>query len=308
MIDVTLLGTSALLPIPERALTAAAMFCGGHSILFDCGEGTQTAARRHSVSLMKTDIIALTHYHGDHVFGIPGLLLTMHNMGRTEPLYIMGPEGLSEAMAPLMTLVGAVNYEIRFISAPYEGLRLCDLIDGWPVKARLTAFKTEHRVSSCGYAFTLDRAGKFLPEKAVELGVPTRQWKVLQSGESVTVGDDVILPEAVLGEARRGLKFVFSGDTCACESLVNAARGADLFICEATYGENEQAELAIEHGHMNFAQAARVASDAEVKKLWLAHYSQMIKDTADYLPLAADIFPNTVCGEDGMSVTLRFEE
>jgi ribonuclease Z len=112
----------------------------------------------------------------------------------------------------------------------------------------------------------------------------------------------------VLGEARRGLKFVFSGDTCACDSLEDAARGADLFICEATYGEDEQAELAIEHGHMNFAQAAGVAARAEVKTLWLSHYSQMIKDAAEYLPLATKIFPNTVCGEDGMAITLRFEE
>ena len=306
MMHITLLGTSALVPTPERALTAATLECAGHTILFDCGEGTQTAARAAGVSLMKADMIALTHYHGDHIFGLPGLMQTMFSMGRTLPLTITGPEGLEEAMAPILRLTGRTSYDIRLLSLPPEGLRLHELDGGWPVEARLTAFPTEHRVPSQGYCFTLGRAGKFQPERARALNVPTNQWGLLQKGQSVRVGGVEVLPEQVLGAPRRGLKFVFSGDTAACPGLTEAARDADLLICEATYGEDEQAQLAIDHGHMNFAQAARTAADAGARRLWLTHYSQMIEDPAEYLSNAAVLYPEAVCGEPGLSLTLKF--
>ena len=307
MIDITLLGTAALAPIPERALTAATLVCAGHAILFDCGEGTQTAARRAGVSLMKADIIALTHYHGDHIFGLPGLLQTLNVMGRTEPLYITGPEGLEPALAPILALTGRTAYEIRPLPFPAAGLRPAELVPGWPAGAKLDAFPTEHRVASQGYGFTLSRAGKFLPQRAGELGVPANLWGRLQKGECVRVGDVLVTPDMVLGAPRRGLKFVFSGDTALCDRLVEAAREADLLICEATYGENDQARLAADHGHMNFAQAAQVAVRAGARRLWLSHFSQMIEDPQSYLENATAIFPGAECGEDGKAVTLRFE-
>ena len=307
MIDITLLGTAALAPIPERALTAALLTCGGRAILFDCGEGTQVAARRAGVSLMKADLIALTHYHGDHIFGLPGLLQTMGSLGRTDPLTITGPEGLEEMMAPILELTGWVSYPVRLMPLPDEGLALRQLERHWPDRARLTAFPTDHRVPSQGYGFALGRAGEFQPERAKALGVPVQAWSRLQRGESVQVGQRLVAPEAVLGVPRPGLKFVFSGDTAPCAPLVEAARDADLLICDATYGDDAQAALALDHGHMNFAQAARTAAEAHAKRLWLAHYSQMIEDPRDYLPAAAAIFPDTRCGEDGMRLTLRFE-
>ena len=308
MIDITLIGTAALFPTPDRALTAAFLSCGGHSILFDCGEGTQSAARKAGVSFMKTDIIAFTHYHGDHIFGLPGLLQTLFNMERTETLYITGPEGLQEELEPILKFAGRTSYAIELIEIPAEGLQLSSLIKGWSSEAKLSAFKTEHRVPSQGYCFTLGRVGKFLPQNAEALGVPVNQWRLLQKGQSVQIGDTVILPEQVLGEPRKGLKFVFTGDTAFCDNLIDAAKNADLMISEATYGEFEQAPHAIEHGrHMTFAQAAEVAKKAGVKQLWLAHYSQMITDPQEYLPNATAIFENTVCGKDGLSTTLHFE-
>ncbi len=306
MIDITLLGTSALLPLPERALTSAALFCEGHSILFDCGEGTQTAARKCGVSLMKTDLIALTHYHGDHILGIPGLLQTMSCMGRTEKIYITGPEGLAKFMSPILTLTDFISFDVVLL----ENLpgKLCDLIKGWPYGASLNAFPTVHRVPSQGYCFTLSRLGKFLPDKAQELNIPVNQWHILQHGGNILLNERVITPQDVMQAPRKGLKFVFTGDTCECEEIINASKGADLLICEATYGEDFQAEQAREYGHMNFSQAAGIAKSAGVKRLWLSHYSQVIGSPLRYLPNAQKIFPETICGHDGMKITLDFEE
>lgn len=308
MIDITLIGTSALLPIPERALTSVFLSCGGHSILFDCGEGTQSAARKAGISLIRTDIIALTHYHGDHIFGLPGLLQTMNCMGRTEKLYITGPSGINEELAPILKLAGWLPYEIELIELNENGLKLSELCKGWNEGAELHTFPTEHRVSSQGYVFLLKRAGKFNPEKARALEIPQNQWGKLQKGESVEIGERVILPEEVLGEQRKGIKFVFTGDTMPCQALLNAAENADLLISEATYGENEQEDTAIEHGHMTFALAANTAFQANVKKLWLSHYSQMIENPEDYLENALKIFEQTECGYDGKKITLNFSE
>lgn len=304
MIDVTLLGTAALMPLPERALSAALLACGGHSILFDCGEGTQTAARRWGVSLMKTDIIALTHYHGDHYFGLPGLLQTMNSMNRETPLTITGPEGLREAMAPILMLTGRVQYPIRLLELPEEGIELPDFSQG----ARLIPVPTEHRVSSQGYVFSLSRPGKFLPDRARALGLPYQFWGLLQKGQTVQWEGETYTPEMVLGAPRRGLKVVFTGDTAFCDSLVEASRAADLLICDATYGDDDQAELAIQHGHMNFSQAGRLAAEADVRRLWLTHYSQMVQEPEEALTNAAAVFPNAQCGQDGMSIKICFDE
>ncbi|MBQ7699415.1 MAG: ribonuclease Z [Clostridia bacterium] len=308
MIDITLLGTSSMMPLPERALTSVFLSCDGHSILFDCGEGTQTAARKAGVSLMKTDMIALTHYHGDHIFGLPGLLQTMHSMGRAEPLYITGPEGLTDALRPLLTLAGTLAFEIITVLIPDGGLELDTVLKGFKHGAKLAVFKTEHRVASRGYVFTLSRPGRFMPEKAQALGVPETQFKLLQRGQSVEVDGKTVFPGQVLGAPRKGLKFVFSGDTAYCDTLTEAAKDADLAVFDATYAEDEQADIAYEHGHMNFRLAAEAASKANVKQLWLAHYSQMIKDPLEYIENAKKVFENTVCGCDGMKETLLFEE
>ena len=285
MIDITLLGTSALAPLPERALTSVFLSCGGHSILFDCGEGTQTAARKAGVSLMKTDIIALSHYHGDHI-----------------------PEGLREVLSDLLRLAGMLSYPVIPLFIPDNGLDLRGFIPGFRFDAALSAFPTEHRVPSRGYCYTLSRPGKFMPEKAKALGVPLKLWNQLQKREKAEFDGVTVLPEQVLGEPRKGLKFVFSGDTAYCGSLIDASRGADLAVYDATYGEHGQAELATEYGHMNFAQAADAAKKAGVKQLWLSHYSQMIQEPSDYLQNAAEIFENAVCGHDGLSAELKFEE
>jgi ribonuclease Z len=233
---------------------------------------------------------------------------TMEVFGRTQPLTVVGPAGLRAALRPILELAGHTGYPVRLAELPEGGVCMRQLAGGWPEGARLTAFETAHRVVSQGYSFTLDRAGRFLPERARALGVPVNQWSLLQRGQSARTDGRTVTPGEVLGPPRRGLKFVFTGDTARCDSLVEAARGADLMICEATYGEDGQAQLAREHGHMVFAQAAGVARRAGVKRLWLAHYSQMVEDPQACLPNAQAEFGEAVCGADGMKATLRFED
>ena len=279
MLTITLLGTAATMPLPDRALTAAVAECGGHSLLFDCGEGTQTAARRAGVNLMKMDAVCLTHYHGDHIFGLPGLLQTLGCQGRTRPLALYGPKGLGETFG------------------------------GWPQGAKLTPVPTRHRVVSQGYRLDLPRAGRFSPEQARALGVPVKQWKTLQHGESITLdGGRVIRPEAVLGPARQGLSFVFSGDTAPCPALEKAAAGADLLLCDSTYALPEQAAQAKQYGHSTFGQSAALAAKAGAKRLWLVHYSPMITAPEEELAQAQSLFPAAECGYDGKSITLQYEE
>lgn len=318
MIDVTLLGTAATMPLPDRALTSAYLAYNGRSILFDCGEGTQTAARKAHVSLMKTDLIALTHYHGDHIFGLPGLLQTMGCMGRTAPLYITGPEGLGDALRPILALSGLLPFPVYALTVQEHSaidrgresglIRLSDVIPGWPVEASLSFFETDHRVKSCGYRFNLTRPGRFNVDNAVALGVPQNMWGILQHGEAVSLDNGkVIEPSDVLGSERRGLSVVISGDTAPCRSLEEASAGADLLVCDATYGDDELSAQAGKYGHSTFADAASLAKKAGVKLLWLTHFSQMMENPADYLRNATDIFPNAVCTEDGINIHLVFD-
>ena len=156
MVDIILLGSGATMPTPERGVSAVALRCSGRCILFDCGEGTQVALRREKVSPVKIDLIALTHYHGDHVFGLPGLLQTMNCLKRTEPLYITGPDGLEDAMAPILSLVGPMDYEIRLFQFETSyGARMKTFNSAWPAGAEIQRFATEHRVPSQGYSFHL---------------------------------------------------------------------------------------------------------------------------------------------------------
>lgn len=300
MIEVTLIGTGATMPLPDRACSSVLIKHEGRTILIDCGEGTQSAARRAKVSLMKTDIIALTHYHGDHLFGLPGLMQSFACMGRTDPLYICGPEGIEVALEPIMTLAGPLPFKVYMNIGALNGIEIGDAV--------LKAFKVNHRVPAYGYEFTLSRAGKFDPKKADALGVPLASRATLQHGESVEVGSMLVTPDMVMGQMRKGLKVVVSGDTSPCRELTAHAKDADLFICDATYGENAYREDAVKYGHSTFADAAATAKNAECRRLWLTHFSQMMEFPEEFLENATDIFPDAVCGQDGMNITLKFED
>ena len=306
MLEICLLGTAAAVPLPERALSAATLRCGGRRILFDCGEGTQVALRREHISPVKIDLIALTHYHGDHCFGLPGLLQSMALQERREPLWITGPADLEQAMAPILALAGELGFPLQLLSTPEEGLALSELHPAWPAGARLRAVPTRHRVPSQGYVFTLSRPGRFDVAAARALGVPQTDWSRLQAGKPVFAGGSWVRPEQVLGPERPGLKLVFSGDTAACRELEEAAAGADLLIHEATYADEE--EKAALYGHSTFSQAGTLAARAGVRRLWLYHFSQTIGEPGQALPLAQALFPAAECGYDGLSAALAFRD
>ena len=309
MLTITLLGTAATMPLPDRALSAAFAGCSGHGLLMDCGEGTQAAARRAGVNLMRADAICLTHYHGDHIFGLPGLLQTLGAQGRQRPLTLLGPQGLPELWSALRALTGPLPYPVKIRPlAAGDVLELQALADGWPAGARLLAFATKHRVQSLGYRLELPRAGRFMPERARELGVPVAQWNQLQHGQAVSVDGRTVQPEEVLGAPRRGLSFVFSGDTSPCPGLLQAAQGTDLLLCDATYALSEQEDQARQWGHSTFGQSAALAAQAGARRLWLTHYSPMITDPEEALPQAQAIFPAAECGFDGKCITLQYEE
>ncbi len=301
MLDVCLLGTGGMMPLPRRWLTSCMMRYNGSSILIDCGEGTQIAMKEKGWSPKPIDLICFTHYHADHISGLPGLLLSMGNAERTEPLTMVGPKGLERVVTALRTIAPELPFEIRFLELKEAFERL--EFDGF----RIEAFRVQHNMVCYGYSMIIDRIGKFDVERARALDIPLQSWSVLQSGETVTVDGGTFTPDQVLGPARRGLKLTYCTDSRPVDSIVENAKDADLFICEGMYGEPGMEEKAKEHKHMTFYEAASLAKRAGVKELWLTHYSPSLVNPREYEKEARSIFANTHTCKDGKTKELVFE-
>ena len=302
MIEICMLGTGAMMPIPGRALSAGLLSIGGRQWLLDCGEGTQLAIRTCGWSMAKIDAICFSHYHADHVAGLPGLLLTMGTMGRTRPVQLIGPTGLREVVNGLRVIAPELAFELEFCEI--EGETYATEMGG----ARLRAFRQSHLMPCYGYVLELERAGKFDVARAQALNIPLRCWNALQRGQSVAVGGQTITPDKVLGPARKGLKLAYCTDTRPVEAIVQYAKDADLLICEGTYGDGALAEKASQYGHMTFEQAATLAKQANVRSLLLTHFSPAMPNPEDFLPQARRIFEHTDVAHDGIKRTLRFEQ
>lgn len=301
MLEVCLLGTGGMVPLPERWLTALMVRFQGSSILIDCGEGTQIAIKEKGWSFKPIDVICFTHYHADHISGLPGLLLTMGNAGRTEPVTLIGPAGLEKVVTALRVIAPELPFELNYLELEQP----CHLFEreGY----LLSAFRAEHGVPCYGYSITVCRAGKFQVEKAIELGVPKQDWGRLQKGEAVAVNGKIIQPDLVLGKPRKGIKLAYCTDSRPVDSIAEAARNADLFICEGMYGEEEKREKAIEYKHMTFREAAELAKKADVKSMWLTHFSPSLTEPEKYIQDVRSIFFHSEIGKDGQTVKLEFE-
>lgn len=302
MLDICLLGTGGMMPLPYRWLTSLMVRYNGKSILIDCGEGTQIAMKEKGWSPKPIDIICFTHFHADHISGLPGMLLTMGNAERTEPLLLIGPKGLTRVVNSLRVIAPELPFEIECLELTEAEQSIS--FDGF----RLEAFRVNHNVVCYGYSIVVERIGKFQMEKALDLGIPKNYWSRLQKGETITLENGVFTPDMVLGEKRKGLKVTYCTDTRPTESIVKNAAGADLFICEGMYGEPEKKEKAKEYKHMTFYEAASMASRAEVGEMWLTHYSPSLTRPEEYLKEVRKIFPRTITAKDGRTVELKFEE
>ena len=302
MIDVCLLGTGGMMPLPYRYLTAMMARYNGKSILIDCGEGTQIAMKQKGWSPKPIDVICFTHFHADHISGLPGLLLTMGNAERTEPLLIIGPKGLEKVVGALRMIAPELPFELRFheLSQPFEQIDMGDY--------RIEAFRVNHNVICYGYNLIVERAGRFQVERAKALGLPVQLWNPLQKGNVVEFEGKTYTPDMVMGSPRKGIKVTYCTDTRPTRSIEENAAHADLFICEGMYGEPDKQQKAREHKHMTFYEAANLAKAAEVSQMWLTHYSPSLPWPDQYLPQVTKIFPNAITAKDGQTIELDFEE
>lgn len=274
----------------------------GSSLLIDCGEGTQVAIKEKGWSFKPIDVICFTHYHGDHISGLPGLLLTMGNADRTEPLTLIGPRGLERVVNALRVIAPELPFEIRFIeiTKPEEVIEL----NGY----RITAFKVNHNVICYGYTLEILRQGRFSPERAREQEIPLKLWNPLQKGQTIELEGKIYTPDMVLGPDRKGIKLTYTTDTRPTDSILRNAKNSDLFICEGMYGEDEKTDKAKGYKHMTFREAAELAREAGVGEMWLTHYSPSLIRPDDYMDTVRAIFPQSYPGKDGKSVELNFEE
>ena len=289
------------MPLPRRWLTALMTRYNGSSLMIDCGEGTQVAIKEKGWSFKPIDVICFTHYHGDHISGLPGLLLTMGNADRTEPLTLVGPRGLERVVSALRVIAPELPFEIKFIeiTKPEEVLEL----NGY----RITAFRVNHNVTCYGYTLEILRQGKFSPDSASAHEIPLKFWNPLQKGQTVEDEGRIYTPDMVLGPPRKGIKLTYTTDTRPTESILRNAKGSDLFICEGMYGEDDKADKAKGYKHMTFREAAELARDARVKEMWLTHYSPSLTRPEEYMDEVRRIFPEAKAGKDRMSRELAFE-
>lgn len=302
MLDVCLLGTGGMMPLPYRWLTSLLTRYNGSSLLIDCGEGTQVAMKKAGFSAKPIDVMCFTHYHADHISGLPGMLLTMGNAERVEPLTMIGPKGLERVVEALRTIAPELPFEIRYIEI--DGPEMTIELNGYVIHA----FRVNHNVVCYGYTLEIKRAGMFNVEAAKQLPIPKNYWGKLQHGETVSYEGCTYTPDMVMGAPRKGIKLTYCTDTRPTQSLVEAAKGSDLLICEGMYAEPEKLAKAKQYKHMTFYEAARVAKDAKVGQLWLTHFSPSLIHPENYMDEVRKIYKEASLGKDGRVVELDFQE
>lgn len=289
-----------MMPLPRRWLSSLLVRVGGDVILFDCGEGTQIAWRATGWSFRRLSTICISHTHSDHIAGLPGLLHTVANTGRTEPIAILGPVGLAAVVQGLRVIAPELPYQVHVRElASGDTFPLPDGVEGSCVAG-------EHALPVLAYRLDLHRRRRFQADRARTLAVPTNLWRKLQDGQPVTLDGRVIGPDDVMGPPRPGISVAYVTDTRPTAAITRLISGVTLLVCEGTYGDNAHAENAVRNQHMTFREAATMARDADVQQLWITHFSPGVDDPQAFTGNAREVFPAAVIGYDGMTASLAF--
>ena len=304
MIDLILLGCSGNMPMPNRSLSSLFINYKGRKILIDCGEGTQVSMRMKNCGFKAIDLICITHLHGDHIYGLMGLLSTMGNSSRIEDLTIVGPKGISEIINAMKVLIEYLPFKIIVIENPIGTFSLNNHI---LKDIEISTTELDHSTECLGYSFYFKRSPKFNLEKAINNNVPKILWQKLLSGKDIIFNDITYSPDMVLGDDRKGIKISFITDTRPILSIPEFIKNSDLFICESMYGDDLDISKAVKNKHMTFREAANLARLGNVKNLVLTHFSPSLGEPNLYKKNATDVFENTIIGEDRLSFSLNFE-
>ncbi len=302
MIDVCLLGTYGMMPMPGRWLSCALVRCGASLTLFDCGEGTQVPWKSLGWGFRQLGAICLTHMHADHIAGLPGVLFMVAHAERTEPLDIYGPPGTAYVVEGLRRIAADLPFPIHI-----HELKSGEQFE-LPAGLHGSCVAASHGVPCLAYRVELERKPLFQPEQAQALGLPVQLWSRLQHGEMVQHNGQIVSPAQVLGPPRRGISLAFITDTRPTTALSQFARDVDLLVCESTYDDPEDLPLARAHAHMLAEEAAALAQAAGAHALILTHFSPKISDVSIAERTARRIFTNTRSGRDGMVVTLEYSK
>lgn len=305
MVDLTLLGTGGGMPMPNRFLSSLLISYNGRKILVDCGEGTQVSMRMCNSGFKTIDVICITHIHGDHIVGLPGLLGTIGNSKREDSLTIIGPSGITDAINKLRVIVPYLPYEINIIENPKENINLCNNHKKNDIV--ISTMEIDHSAPCLGYSFYIHRKPKFDVKKAVLNNVPKVLWKTLQEGNDVNYEGILYKSDIVKGDERKGIKVSMITDSRPTDGMVEFIKESDYFICEGTYAVDDDLPKAIKNKHMTFKEAATLAKESDVKTLLLTHFSTSIDDPLIYENNAKDVFKNSIIGYDRYSTTLKFK-
>jgi ribonuclease Z len=314
LVDVALLGCGGGMPIPERYLSSLLINYNGRKIVIDCGEGTQVSMKILGWGFKSIDVICITHGHADHIVGLPGLLLTIGNSGRTKPITIIGPDGITDIVKGLMVVAPYLPYELNILENPEAPVEILSSINCTNSLVEefhdlvISTMELEHSTKCLGYSFYFRRKPKFDLDSAVANDIPKIFWSKLQKNEIVINQDKTYLPSMVLGKERRGIKLSFVTDTRPIPKIAPFIKGSDLLICEGTYGNDNDIEKAIKNKHMTFREAAQLALNGGVQELLLTHFSPSMHIPCEFKDNAMDVFKNTIIGFDRLVKTMSFRD